>query len=550
MHKPYIIAFFLSAILMLLIWFVFGIYFDDNENIVAHIIYGEFGKVGNDMYFNDYHLFLVPIFSYLSAKFKNIPVYGIWYILLNFTWLYAIFLFLIKNYANKNETKLLTLVTVFAFVSAITLPFIVFFHCIKLTVLLGIAALLITQTGIQKKEQGTYYFGIILFLLSLFTRMHSPVIMLGLFLVTKIALTKSMFNHLKSFSPHIIASIIFIGWYQIFGILTNNTGRYIEANYEYVILEKKSLLPLNEESSIKDSIKYEALTHFFISDTNEFTISYLKNTVNLSPNLNSIFSLKNITSSFSEIIEKSLQIKWTLALFLITILCLLFNEKWNLRKVEKTLIISLVGFSIPYVLLLFLVDEMKIRFFAPYVVSCGLLIVYEFLRENYLSKKILYIIAISSTVILVVNGIDTYKISKTEKELNKQRILSALELNKYSQKHPLISFIGADIPLVSNIFNRYPKIYFEKIAYFDAGYLTYYSYLINRFNTLFGISPLNYNDIINLLETNKEIRLYCTSERLELIKNYFKIVYNYDFNYAEVENQPNFNLNGKIYCIL
>jgi hypothetical protein len=535
---------------MSLVWLVFGIYFDDNENIVAHIIYGEFGKVGIDMYFNDYHLFLVPIFSYLSAIFKSIPVYGIWYIILNFTWIYAIFLFFIKNYGENNETTLLSLVTVFTFVSAIILPFIVFFHCIKLTVLLGIAALLITQTGIEKKERKTYYFGIFLFIIGLFTRMHSPVIMLGLFLVTKIALTKSINNHLKNFSPHIIASIIFIGWYQLFGFLTNNIGRYIEANYEYAILEKKSLLPLNVGSSIKDSIKYEALTHFFISDTNEFTISYLKNTVNASPDLNSIFSIKNITSSLSEIIDKSLQIKWTLVLFLITILCLLFNEKWNPRKVRKTLIILLVGFSIPYVLLLFLVDEMKLRFFAPYVVSCGLLILYEFLRGKYLSKKTLYIIAISSTVILVIIGIDTYQISKNEKELNKQRKLSAIEINEYSQNHPLISFIGADIPFVSNVLNRYPKIYFERIAYFDAGYLTYYSYLINRFNTLFGISPLDYYSIINLLESNKEIRLYCTVERLELIKNYFKIVYNYDFNYAEVENQPNFNLNGKVYRIL
>ncbi len=548
MNQSFKVALFLSATILILIGFVFGVFFDDNEAILSHVIYGEFGRVGNDQYITDYHLFLIPFLAQLSETFPKIPVYGLWYVFIAFLFLFS-FIFITIQEVVRLKTRWLDVFIITLLILTYSIQSIVFFHQIRISLLLSFVGIIISQSGISKNNNRQFYFGLLLFLLSLITRMHTPVIILGFYILVKIFTEKDVLKPIKQFSFHIVLSIIILSFYQIPGLFITNTGKYIEANYEYAILEKKSLLPEKDNLSVKDSIKYESLKEFFITDTSEFTIEYLQKTVDIAPDFKSILSVENLKASFIEITQKLIANKWLILLTIGLILLMILFEKPDGKALQNIFITTLIAFAIPYTMLLFLVDDMKLRFFTPFLAVWSFLVLREILKIGTagIKSKIAMLLAIFSASLCI--GFETYKQANFEKQLNHERKKSAEALYNYSLEYPLISFIYSDIPLNSNILNRNPKPYFKNIGYFDGGYLTYFSYISNRFHDLFEISPLDYKSIIELLENNENIRLYATENRLALIKAYFEIVYSYNFEYEPIDNQPDLGLNGKIYKV-
>lgn len=548
MFKNLSLSFLFALLFFSFLYVLFGIYLEDNNNIVAHIVYGELGPVGSDMYINDYHFLQMPFFYWVSQLFPNLPFYGAWYFLHGVLALagiiYSLKIFIAHDKKNYQEISLFILL----FFAWFTYDY-VFFHNIKISLFLGLSGILLSETGIINNEKRAYWWGLFIFTLGLIIRMHSPVLILFLFMTIKIITQREILIIVKQYAFHLILSFVLLATYQIYGLLDTSTGKYFEANYEYAVLEKESLLRENLFENQKDSIKYEGIKNFFLSDADEFTIEYLQKTLYVTPNINETLSLANINFSFQEMNEK-FRANWLIIVTTIVLIFIFILNQSKKRKIfYKLSIITIIAYAVPFALLIFLVDEMKMRFISPYLVIWSILCIREVWDFKVLSKWQIISLFILLTSAVSYEFYRTNIASVEEKKLNKERLASAKALYEYSKKYPLISFVNSDMPLVSAFFHRHPTIYFQNIAYFDAGYLTYFSYVHDQFYNLFGVSPLNYPKVITLLKTNKDLRLYATAERLSLIKEYFRIVYGYEFKYKLDENQPNLNLNGKIFKV-
>jgi hypothetical protein len=541
----------ISGTIAVFIYFVFGIYLEDNNAIGAALLYGEFGPIGNDQLITDYYF---PFF-YLLAKWceawQKWPVYGIvsflQLLLTSFGWSY---LFLSWHRVHKNIW--LTIAFLFLLL-VLLLDSLIYQHTIRSSLLLAFSGLLIHHqfivvgSGNGKLTRLAFF----LYLTGLIVRMHAPVLVLSLFIGFYCLSGYGVRRVLFEFRYYIFFSALFIGVYQLNGLFDENFGKYIEANYEYAILEKKSFYPLSEMKSAKDSIKYHCIQQFFITDTAEFTKEFFERVVNVNYPKQQFWHISSIQQALKQLANGWSEVgKDTFPVLLAFIVSVWFA---NARKkdVVNAILFFFIAHAVLFTLVLVLVDEMKIRLFSPFVaattISLGLIILFpaEGAKRKYLGIFLLMV----ALAVLSIKLPKTLEMAKNLRETEEQNLSKALKLKEYNYQHPVISFVFSEIPLPSAIFFRQKNLLYPNLAYFDAGYLTYFSYTRSRFEKLFGCSPLDYQALIELFDSRNDIRYYLTEERKKLVEDYFRIVYRTELIFTPAPEQPDAELNGRMYCL-
>jgi hypothetical protein len=543
-----------SCLLSILIFSItsaaLGMYLDDNEAIVAAINYGVLGEVSNEQYWSDYHTFLLPLLYKLSSALPYIPVFGLWK--MSFVVLINVLVIRIGLGELKGLDKHSRIVG-FVILPLVCLIIVadnqLHLHCIRHSVMLSFLAFLLNYQKIR--EQGkTSITAIFIFFIAANTRSHSSALMLGCFTVFLFFSGTPILRIVRHYSAMLLIVLGFLGAYQIYGKYTPNMGKYIEAHYEYALIEKQSLFPLSHMKTARDSAKYLAISNFFITDSAELTIPFFDRVANIKYEQEEIFTQQRFLAAIEELKVKNRSV---FPLLVLMFLPLLGWTNKNVRRAgtAKTITLIIVSSIVIFSLLLILVDDMKLRFYSPFVsvIAFSIIIFHlsAFLKYSGPWRKYISIILLLTITIWQFWNLRNEASFLAAKECQTQKQIS--HFHAFTSKHPVLMFMGSDIPFSTNPFYRSSTALYPKLASFDGGYLIYFSYARGRFEKLFGVSPIDFPAVINMLRSRDDIVFYIAKERLDIINQYFQVVYKVKFNVSPIIPKPPLDLNAGVFFV-
>jgi hypothetical protein len=541
-------SFVIASVLFVFCWISFGMYFEDNEAIVAAINYGVLGTVSNEQFFSNYHAFLLPVLYKLSMMLPEVPVYGI------FKMSFVILINTVLIRIGLSEiTMLPQSVRIYATVVLILLCFILVsdsqlhLHCIRHSIMLSFAALLLNYQSVKLYGK-TSLTAVAIFFIAVNTRSHSSAIMLACFGLFLLLSGMPFTKVIKHYWVMAFIAFAFLAVYHVYGKLTNNMGKYIEAHYEYALIEKPSLYPLSDMKTSKDSAKYEAVKQFFLSDSIQLTIPFFNRVANINYEQTPIFVKEKWLFAFDELKRQSIQVLPMLSLFaIIALLCLYQPIRKNSSKKAVSILFS--AMLVLLSLLLILVNDMKPRFFSSFsaMILFSILMFQLPLFFKISSRRSQIGLFALLAIVSYYQFLHLFNQSKIELEKEVKTKIAMEELHQITTKQPVLMFMGSEIPFSGNPFYASsPKLY-PKLASFDGGYLVYFSYGRNRFMDVFGVSPVNFPQIINVLKTRSDVVYYIDKSRMDVINNYFKTIYHTQFEFSPLLPPPNLDYNAKFY---
>ena len=539
----------ISLAILSLVYVAFGMYLEDNEAIVAAVNYGLFGRFGPEQYASDYQTFLLPVLNYLSLVFRSVPVYGIWKFLYGFLALTSIVYYLINALEVHKRGTVFNITIGVLLILIFTIDSFFYSHCVRHSILLGFAALAINWQNIDSKGRASK-FAIAIFILSVIARMHSAVIILCIFIAFHVLRGLSPIAVLRHHAAMIVIGCGFVFAYQVYGEYNTNFGKYIEANYEYAIIEKASLHPIGTMKTKEDSVKYQALAKFFITDSIEFDKSFFNRAVNLDYHQKLSWQTLNLAPIFHEFASKLHRLAYMPWIF-VFLAIVIFIGTDSLYQLRQSFWLLFLSFGAMAALLFALVDEIKIRFFSPYVGMVLFLLFMTYL-PGFLARAGKNTKRISLLILIFILGLsvrDVYGYAMIER-LREEKIKdTSARLQAYFEQHPTLTFMGADIPFRADLFFRPSPDLYSHMASFDGAYLIYFSYSHDRFDHLFSVSPHDYRGLISLFEHRKDIRFYALPQRLELVRLYFRTIYHVDLVFERESPAPLLHLNGTMYSV-
>lgn len=527
-----------------------GFYYEDNQNIVASIVYGELGVPPSDQWINDFDFLLLPLFGWISAALPSFPLYGIWMVFQLLLWLLGLLYFTYRHLREKQQLPLTAILLTGLLILFLTLDSIINQHCVRNSLLLCYTGLLY----LFYEEQPTRkirLFSLLLFTVGLLTRLHTAGILLFYFLLLQLLTHPRKLAAFKKYIPHLALSCLALGIYHLNGALTTNQGKIIESKYEWALFDKGSLYPLATMQTHKDSAKYQALKELVISDSAEMTPAFLARTIDLRYEFSGFLSAENLQNSGKELQRAFSQHLLAVAIALVLFLLWLAQSKRNPETYKQTALLLLLYFGILSTLLLNLVSDLKDRLFAPLtamvVVHLALLylpgIVTEYRRRVQLFLLMALTALLAREFKLTCNTCKVLHETEQEIRSNQQLLLS------YSQPYRLLGTINTNLPISRDLFFRNTQSPFERLGYIDAVYMVYYNYMKLKFIHLFGFSPLNYKAFLQSIPSNPDYRLYASKGRMEVLQRYFREVYNTPVVFEEDSTKPAWTLDARVYSI-
>lgn len=525
----------LVSFTVVLLFTISGIYLEDNETIVAAINYGVLGEMGNEQYWSDSLVFLFPPLFHLSKNLPTIPVFGIFKLLTQFTVFWAITVIAIRTFANKVMYIMILVVAacVFLYDSLFQL------HCIRQSVLLSFAALYLHSLEYDNNNR-LRATPLLLFFFAVITRIHAAALILFAFIAYDV-LRKPLGYTFGKYKVMFAFTLMLLGLYQLNGKFTSNMGRYIEAHFEYPILEKPHIAPLTSASKSADTARYLGLKSFFFTDTAQYTREYFHQFVRIQPTLSFVFDPYNI-SAIKQDISKRWRDTSYLLISIVILLCLFVCTSPGHAK--ESLLFTWVMFLVPAGLILLLTNELKERFFNSYIGILSWLLLLKYLvvfEERPLPKFVRISLPILVLIAIAIFGVRQviyyHPLHVQLSQVHEAFLKNSKDLVKQTTGERTLFFSNAEIPLTNDPFYRTPETLYQNFATFDGGYLTYYSYCVERFTKLFGYHPGDFRKHTELLTNSKEgVLAYITKDRIQLISFYFLHLYKVKLDFTKVSD--------------
>lgn len=537
-----------AALLVICFYAFLGLYYEDNQNIVASIVYAELGTPPSDQWINDFDFLLLPLFGWLSNIFPSLPLYGLWMVLQLFLWLFGLFYFTYRSFRHKQQLPLTAIILIGLLVLLLTLSSILNQHCVRNSIILCYTGLLYLYNE-ENASRKVRLFSLLLFTVGLLIRIHTAGIILFYFLLLHGITSSRNLVSLRKYIPHFTLTFIALGIYHLNGALTTNQGKIIESKYEWALFDKGSLYPLATMHTAKDSAKYVALKQLVISDSAEMTPDYLARTIDLRYEVSGFLSKENL-QNFSK--ELTRAINEHIIAFIAALLLLLLWMVYHFRDYkthQQVVVILLLYLGILSSLMLNLVSDLKDRLFAPLtamvVVHLALLyipgIVSNYRRRVQLLLMLVFILLLTRE--LQLTFYQSRDLQKAETEIRRNQQL----LYTYSQPYRLLGTINTNLPIARDIFFRSQPSPFQHLGYIDAVYMVYYNYMKQKFIHLFGYSPLNYRAFLQAIPGNTDYRLYASPGRMEVLRTYFRDVYKVTVDFELDSTMPAWTLDARVY---
>lgn len=536
----------LALLLLVVAWLTWGFYFEDNTNIVVAIFYGYISAPPASLWISDYYTFLLPVIGWFCEKLPNIPVFGILWAVQLLVCLAAMILFVSNRMTQLPRGWRLALLAATLLMCTELLSH----HIVRFSIIASFMGLLLFHERLRSGDK-PHAIDTLLFMMGLWARMHSGIIMLAFFMAYEVLLGRGIVATLRAHRWHITASVMLLTVYQLHGVLTTNMGEVIEANYEYALLEKERMYPLADMRTHADSVRHAALQGFLLSDSAQFTQEFFDRAVDLRYYNDTFTSerLNHVTNELRLRINEQWPLYMAWALLLLSGVALLGLRHTDMRA---ALIASGLFWAVILALLLVLVDEMKPRFIEPFA---GMVIFLLLLRLIPALAKVSNGFSRIAICTAGITGLLMFRVTELNAKAGEYRKHDFWALKAQEQfrtctaPYRVMGFTHADVPFAYGVFHRHQQNPYARLGFFDGGYLVYFPHFKRYFSDLFGCSPVDYPCILELLRTQDDIRFYAVPDRLELVANYFEGMYGTKLTFSEDSSVCDFGLNGCIFTV-
>ncbi len=546
-HNQYVFVSLASAAVVILFTaFFFGFYYEDNQVVLVNLLYyARPNEMLVSEWMNDFDFLLVPFWAVVAQKITTFPFYAVWQLLQPFLWLYAFFYFFVAELKLTDWRLKIAAILLVVFLG---LDSLVSQICFRNSIFLAGAALLFTRHRLIQGLPAKFW-PTVLFVFALIPRSHPAAIVLALFVAHEVMMGLGIKKVVKAHVPHFIACFIVIGSYQLYGILgTKNTGKILEAEYEYAWFEKGAYKPLSDMTTAKDSLKYWAIQQWFLSDSAEINLAFIDRVVDRDKHYNGIFSSQTYLNAMKE--TKRLICDYWYLFGLLFILVLMGGTGGMLPN--KSWWAALVYAGIIFLLLLFLVNEIKERFLIPFTAVAIIILLGDWLGKKQDGKYALFMNIVLVCFVIVAAFFQWQRTSSYANEFataDNAALKNIKSLNTYVKDKAVLVTIDVPIPQVRNIFYRSKESPFANLAWIEAGYMVYYQYMEARIQNVAGFSALNFKDFLDAIDSNDKLRLIASPSRIDVLQKYSKGMYKQELSLVPDTLQPLWTIPYKAYLL-
>lgn len=280
-NKPILLKYSFSLLLSIvaagLIFVMYGFYWSDSEKIVASILQGSLVSPPYEAWFDEALLFQVPVIAFLSNCFEKIPVYGIGSIIVIVIYMSLWIHLAIRLLARQIRNNLLSLILLsILFVYSIIGICLVYGNVSIESMLLASGALFL-YLDYYLFEQRKPIPLVLLFLFGCLIRVSSGGLVLIAFTLFYWLLFRNIKKTMDLLKIQWMLVIIWLLITQVYKSSSNNPGLQVQQFYEYAMQDRGDVIPLSEMKSRMDSMRYIALTNYFlISDSAQIKLDFIK----------------------------------------------------------------------------------------------------------------------------------------------------------------------------------------------------------------------------------------------------------------------------------
>ena len=525
------IVLFAAISYMVLIYLIYGYYFEDFEKIASSIANVLLIDPPLDPFPSNNHMFTTQMFGFISSVFPTFPTYGVWLCLLNFFWITGI-ISLLTNQSIFNAQSIFfsTPLLLIFFNSSI-----VHLSSTRSSILISGTAILLSYYNTSNSSWKRYaYF--IMFLIGLITRIHTAAMILLLLLAFFYLQSYDLKSLTRKYLGYILMTIFLMCFFHIDRLTTNHQGKIIENKFEYAIWLKESFCPLSEMKTKKDSAIYSAIQNFFLTDSSSISVSTLYKIVKPERHFTDLFNTNQYYDVVSKCSEMFLLNKFT-AIFIIVII--LFSLIVN-RKVFFTISVLMLLFSLLMFFLTLTVGNMYERVFTPMfsILSFGCLILLlntETFKQFHMRHIVLTYLFILPAIIIDAKSLNEYSVEQEKNEVLYKKTIS--QVRDFTQTNIVVAIYPIEFLFSQKPFTKVERSTYDKVLLTDFLYLSYFNTFKKRWLVRYGFSPLDFRKLFDFFASNKDkIIVLSNEERNHLYQNYFDAVYGSKISFEKLED--------------
>jgi hypothetical protein len=529
-YNKYYFALLLSVLTLTIFGFVWGFYLEDSEKMTAALLYGNLAEPPTEYWFVENWLLQIPLIVFLSKCFNTVPVYGIWHLALIVvrlsTWNY-LSIRIVRRMLGDHPISVTLLALLISF--AINYTSLIHVYYLRDAVLLSSASLLLFLDNRIHHHKKRDIPLLVLFMWACLVRASAAllvIIPITLLVAWQEKNILASFKTLKWQWIIILACFLLIEgnkWIQ------DNPAMQIEQRYEYALTDRGAILPIEVMKTTKDSVRYLALTNFFLiidsaQITNQFIASVIDHSKYGSAKINKTDFL-HFTKKGVPVIKQHL---YFIVLFYVLLLLILIatNRKelfsfvvWNISCWAVVVAIAMKLNTYPY-------------FFQSWL---GLLFGGSLWILTTKNITLSGFSRISLLVLSIIIFFQAYQTIKQHAAIEKQYNQTAKEyLNRISTitvDRTLILWDYENEYLPSALFSRNETLPLKKCIYMNLFFHTYYSFAQVRSFYLLGASQLNWAQLNYALKKRHSTTALVMSKELgDFLPFYFKVLYGLSFN--------------------
>jgi hypothetical protein len=519
-------ALLISVFHISLLYFFFGFYWDEGQNIHANILYGTITEPPYELWINESMMFQYPIISYLSNTFSTTPVYGLWHLVIMVLYV-SVFAYLFLFYIQKfTKFKLYIFTLSILSLFALTAISSVYIYPTRDSILLTTAAVLLFFSD-KNENKFTTFFSLCLFFIGFSLRVNSALLVLILLTIFFSLYLNSILKSLNLLKFHWLIAVFLQSIFLIYYSNSENKGVQIEiTSYELALSDRHAMVSLDKMTNRKDSSLYMALNHDFFADSAQITKEFLGKMVN-----HDVYLKPNIKKTDMEHLNKALKGSafnyWGLYLFYFALLSIL------LSKTKPHLIYKIIAFNIASFSMMGLI-AMKVsmvdHLLLPWTVSSLILSIF-FIVTKTVSFERKQTASFLSTLILMAIYV-FLKLSNFTKDESDNYIISLKYINEVSElaeNNTLLVWHSLDF-LPKDIFSRSESEGLRKAYFLNIGLYTYREFAQKRIINDLGFSPLDFKSMHNKLVKHDYI-LLLRDDLATFLPYYYKEIYNLDIQF-------------------
>jgi len=534
---PYLLKYRFSLLLSLItvlgLLLVFGFYFEEWQAFMNLTLYGDICTPPfHEVLFSESWFLQIPLLAYVSDYFNNTPVFGYWCLFI-ITLYVSLWLFLgFRILSRIIKRGWLLLIANYILITCIIGICLVNVNCTRDSILLTTASLLLYFDFyiFDNRKPKRYLF---LFLLGCSMRVNPAVLSLSamtLFSLVYFRDLKRTFHFLKF---HWLFTAISFALVVVVNFNAHDLGPKVE-DYEYPVLAKSAVVPLSHMKTSVDSMRYLALTQYFlVTDTAKITVPFIKRVVD-----HEKYRKLGVDDDDFESLKGALypllgQYSNFFLLGYLLLLIALANTGW--KTLLNVLAINICCWMV--VLVFAMKITMPERFLLPWFsMMLGMSFVLVSLRERpyrWWQKALLFFVGVSlvSWDMKMLKGFSNDGKEQKERSSAALKKIAALTQSKVPViwDHHL-GYIPNDV-----LARTEPKV-LQKCIFQSIYRIQFYEFGQDRCLKKFGFSPLDFRSMGRVLNSKSDSVCFITEEpSAEFLRKYFETVYAMNFDLVKDE---------------